>query len=159
MSVSLERSLTYGCPSSCSKPPCFLDVIAVNYVSLSMHYSYSIYSSPTPKNTKESGKLADCILWFGAASIFVLLQCLNFSLNQGGLWLGYHRLSAHKVGIIYSWDVFLFFFKFLLKHTCNLIAQHVLRLQLSIINYILMLFSWVEVRICYSNCMGNSINA
>lgn len=74
MSVSLERRLTYGCPSSCRKPSCFLDVSAVNYVSLNMHYSYSIYSEPTPKNTKEGGKLADSILRFRATSVLALLQ-------------------------------------------------------------------------------------
>lgn len=49
MSVSLERSLTYGCSSGCSKPPRCLDVSAVNYVLSAMHYSYSIYSVPTNK--------------------------------------------------------------------------------------------------------------
>lgn len=67
MSVSLEGSLTYGCPSSCSKPPCFLDVNPVNYVLSAMNYSYSIYSVPTPRNTKESGKLANSILPLSAA--------------------------------------------------------------------------------------------
>lgn len=69
MSVSLEGSLTYGCSSSCSKLPCFLDLSAVNYVSSAMHYLYSIYCVPTPTNTKESGKLADSILPFRAGSV------------------------------------------------------------------------------------------
>lgn len=69
MSVSSEGSLTYGFPSSCSKPPCFLDVNAVNYVSSAMNYSYSTYSVPTPTNTKESERLADSILPLRAGSV------------------------------------------------------------------------------------------
>lgn len=41
-----------------------------------MHYSYSIYSESTPKNTKEGGKLADSILRFRATSVLALLQFL-----------------------------------------------------------------------------------